>query len=232
MLIAAPTVTAASIVRPALALMLLSLRVQIGWPLGQPADRAPAVPSRPRRRRRRPEPASGAGFGRMLGDLPVSRPRRPGQSPADRCPADLTAPPDWTGSEVSERHRRRPGLPSGAAEAARAERAGAQRAQAVPATVARVVLARPAVSGRLLDPLERTCEILFGVIVVLTFTGSISVATGGAAETRTILVAAIGCNLAWGIVDAAMYLMSNYAERTRAVTTLRAARRARDPESA
>ena len=67
-------------------------------------------------------------------------------------------------------------------------------------------------SGRVLDPIERACEILFGVIMVLTFTGSISVAEGGATETRTVLAAAIGCNLAWGIVDAAMYLMANFAE--------------------
>src|SRR6185436_2646490 len=79
-------------------------------------------------------------------------------------------------------------------------------------------------SSRLLDPLERTCEILFGVIVVLTFTGSISVAEGGRGETRTVLLAAIGCNLAWGIVDGAMYLMSNFAERRRAYAALGAIR--------
>ena len=60
---------------------------------------------------------------------------------------------------------------------------------------------------RILDPLERTSEILFGVIMVLTFTSSISVAESGHAETREVLVAALGCNVAWGIVDAAFYLM-------------------------
>jgi hypothetical protein len=61
--------------------------------------------------------------------------------------------------------------------------------------------------------------------MVLTFTSSISVAEGGAAETRTVLAAAIGCNLAWGIVDSAMYLMTNFTERARGLAMLRALRR-------
>jgi hypothetical protein len=79
-------------------------------------------------------------------------------------------------------------------------------------------------AGRLLDPIERACEVLFGVIMVLTFTGSISVAEGGATERRTVLAAAIGCNLAWGIVDAAMYLLANFTSRARGLATLRAIR--------
>jgi hypothetical protein len=67
-------------------------------------------------------------------------------------------------------------------------------------------------------------EILFGVIMVMTLTGSISIAEGGAADTGTVLAAAIGCNLAWGIIDAAMYLMASVAERARGVATLRAIR--------
>ena len=84
----------------------------------------------------------------------------------------------------------------------------------------------------MLDPIERACEILFGVIMVLTFTGSISVAEGGATETRTVLAAAIGCNLAWGIVDAAMYLMANFTDRARGLATLRAIRRSREHDAA
>jgi len=61
--------------------------------------------------------------------------------------------------------------------------------------------------------------------MVLTFTSSISVAEGGAADTRTMLAGAIGCNLAWGIVDAAMYLMANLSERARGLATMRAIRR-------
>src|SRR5437773_5003428 len=87
-------------------------------------------------------------------------------------------------------------------------------------------------SGRLLDPIERACEILFGVIMVLTFTGSISVAEGGAANTRGVLAAAIGCNLAWGIVDAAMFLMANFTDRARGLVTLNAIRHSRERDAA
>jgi VIT family len=61
---------------------------------------------------------------------------------------------------------------------------------------------------RILDPGERYSEILFGLIMVLTFTGSLSVAKGGHEEVRTMLISAVGCNLAWGIVDAGFYLMA------------------------
>ena len=82
--------------------------------------------------------------------------------------------------------------------------------------------------GPVLDPLERISEILFGVIMVLTFTSSISVAEGGHAETREVLVAALGCNIAWGIVDAAFYLMSSVIGRARGLRILRAIRENRD----
>jgi len=87
-------------------------------------------------------------------------------------------------------------------------------------------------SRRLLNPIERTSEILFGLIMVLTFTTSISVANGGEEDTRTILTGAIGCNLAWGFVDAVMYLMSNFMSRARGLATVRAVRATRDPDAA
>jgi VIT1/CCC1 family predicted Fe2+/Mn2+ transporter len=85
---------------------------------------------------------------------------------------------------------------------------------------------------RLLDPIERFSEILFGVIMVLTFTGSISVASDGRAEIRTMLFGAIGCNLAWGIVDGIMYILSALAERGRGLVVFRALRRTPDAAEA
>jgi len=79
-----------------------------------------------------------------------------------------------------------------------------------------------------LDPVERSSEILFGLIMVLTFTSSISVAEGGRAEMREVLVAAVGCNFAWGLVDAAMYLMANLIERARSLKILNAVKRTAD----
>ena len=85
---------------------------------------------------------------------------------------------------------------------------------------------------RLLDPVERFSEILFGLIMVLTFTLSISAAEAGHAEVRTMLVGALGCNLAWGIVDGIMYLLSVLGERGSGLVTLRAVRRTTDPAEA
>jgi hypothetical protein len=57
-------------------------------------------------------------------------------------------------------------------------------------------------SKRILDPVDRVSEILFGLIMLLTFTGSLSVAEAGREDIRTMLIGALGCNLAWGIIDA------------------------------
>jgi hypothetical protein len=85
---------------------------------------------------------------------------------------------------------------------------------------------------RVLDPLERASEIVFGLLMVLTFTGSIDVAMGGREEVGTILLAALGCNMAWGIVDAAMYLMTSFSQRSRGAATIAAVRRAGEPAAA
>jgi VIT1/CCC1 family predicted Fe2+/Mn2+ transporter len=82
---------------------------------------------------------------------------------------------------------------------------------------------------RVLDPLERASEIVFGLLMVLTFTGSIDVAMGGREEVGTILAAAVGCNLAWGIVDASMYLLTSFSERSRRATAIAAVCRAGSP---
>jgi hypothetical protein len=87
-------------------------------------------------------------------------------------------------------------------------------------------------SQRVLDPLDRTSEILFGLIMVLTFTGSIRVAEAGQEDLRTVLQGAIGCSLAWGVVDAAMYVMAAFMTRARLVGTLKAIRRTSTPETA
>ena len=79
---------------------------------------------------------------------------------------------------------------------------------------------------RLLDPMDRISEVLFGLIMVLTFTGSFSAAQAGRADIREMLLGAIGCNLAWGIIDALMYLMACLGERGQGILTLRAVRNA------
>ncbi len=84
---------------------------------------------------------------------------------------------------------------------------------------------------RVLDPTERFSEILFGLIMVLTFTGSLSAATSAREDVKAMLIGAIGCNLAWGIVDAIMYVMNSLAERGRNLQTLRAIKAAPAPDA-
>lgn len=87
-------------------------------------------------------------------------------------------------------------------------------------------------SKRVLEPHERISEVLFGLIMVLTFTGSLSVATADRAEVRTMLIGALGCNLAWGVIDGVLYLMGCLAEKGRNLRTYRAVRKASDPQKA
>ena len=68
---------------------------------------------------------------------------------------------------------------------------------------------------RLLDPVDRISEVLFGLIMAVTIVGSMSIATAGQAEVRTVLIGALGCNVAWGLVDAVMYVVRTATERAR-----------------
>jgi VIT family len=85
---------------------------------------------------------------------------------------------------------------------------------------------------RVLDPAERVAEVLFGLIMVLTFTGSLSIAEAGREDIRTMLIGALGCNLAWGIIDGALYLMGCLAERGRSLMAFLAVRKTDDPRKA
>lgn len=111
---------------------------------------------------------------------------------------------------------------------------------------------RPPRTKRLLEPIDRISEILFGLIMVLTFTGSLRVieadraieavavidgdADGiGAAsrlEVRAMLIGALGCNTVWGLIDAVLYLMGSLFEKGRNLTILRTVRRTADPRQA
>ena len=75
---------------------------------------------------------------------------------------------------------------------------------------------------RLLDPIERTSEVWFGLIMVLTLTCSLSVVEAGRADVRQMLIDALGCNLAWGIIDAFMYLAASFSERGRIIAVRQA----------
>jgi hypothetical protein len=82
-----------------------------------------------------------------------------------------------------------------------------------------------------LSPVDRVSELLFGLFMALTFVGAVSVTDGGQAQIRTMFVAALGCNLAWGLVDAVMYLVRTVTDRGRSLTLVRSVQAAPDAQS-
>ena len=80
----------------------------------------------------------------------------------------------------------------------------------------------------LLEPLDRISEILFGLIMVLTVTGSFSVLAANRRDVRNMLLVALGCNVAWGVIDAVFYLLQRFGEQGRGIVALRALRKTTD----
>jgi hypothetical protein len=72
-----------------------------------------------------------------------------------------------------------------------------------------------------LSPLERGCEIVFGILMTASVTAATEIGTGGQATVRELLLAAFGCNVAWGMIDAAMFLLQQQFGRFRAHRTMR-----------
>jgi VIT1/CCC1 family predicted Fe2+/Mn2+ transporter len=71
--------------------------------------------------------------------------------------------------------------------------------------------------ARHLSPGERLGELLFGLIMTLTFTLSAGVIFGdGEGASRDLLIATIGCNVAWGIIDGALLILGRVFDRGRA----------------
>jgi len=81
-------------------------------------------------------------------------------------------------------------------------------------------------SKRALNPIERVSEVLFGLIVVLTFTCTIRPKEKG--QVSAILVEAVGCTLAWAIIDAGFYLLGCLSDRGHKLLLLRQLRRSSD----
>ncbi len=83
---------------------------------------------------------------------------------------------------------------------------------------------------RFLNPVERISEVLFGLVMTLSFTCTMSVVTGGREEVGTTLVAVLGCNIAWGVIDGILYLLAAIAERGRKLRMYTLAMQAGDTE--
>lgn|SRR5512134_169617 len=71
------------------------------------------------------------------------------------------------------------------------------------------------VSDAVLSPFERGSEIIFGILMAISVTAAAEITTGGGADVRELMIAALGCNLAWGLIDGVIYLLQLQFERHR-----------------
>jgi hypothetical protein len=89
-----------------------------------------------------------------------------------------------------------------------------------------------AVEKSVLDPIDRLSEILFGLIMVLSATCSLSIAAANRFEVTAMLIGALGCNLAWGLIDAIMFLMARLHSHGADLRTIKAIKGAASPRDA
>jgi hypothetical protein len=80
-----------------------------------------------------------------------------------------------------------------------------------------------------LDTVDRVCELCFGLFMALTFVGAVSAVTAGEDAGRKMLFSALGCNLAWGLADAVMFLVRTLTNRSRRLTLALTVKREQDP---
>ena len=87
---------------------------------------------------------------------------------------------------------------------------------------------------RYLDPASTLGEVLFGLIMTLTFTlgAGIIIEDEGSEGARQLLIALIGCNIAWGLIDGVLYLAGQLFDRSRLRRIGQAVRGAADQRSA
>jgi len=85
---------------------------------------------------------------------------------------------------------------------------------------------------RPLEPMDRIAEVFCGVLMVLTFTLTLSQADAGRETVREMLIAALGCNVAWGLIDGVLYILGCLSESRRNALAFDAVRTATSPDVA
>lgn len=87
--------------------------------------------------------------------------------------------------------------------------------------------------SRYLDPDDILGEVLFGLIMTLGFTlgAGLIVERGKDAITR-MLLGILGCNVTWGLVDSAMYIISSMFDRSRKARLLQSIQESASDEEA
>ncbi|MFV9503575.1 MAG: hypothetical protein AB4911_03325 [Oscillochloridaceae bacterium umkhey_bin13] len=94
--------------------------------------------------------------------------------------------------------------------------------------------------GRLLDPIDRLAQTIYSVLILLTFTlafrvfdltGQIPDMPSDEQIVSELLLAAIGATIAWGVIDAIMYLLLELFQRSERHRLLQQIQAAPDPSS-
>ena len=93
-------------------------------------------------------------------------------------------------------------------------------------------LQKPESHKGLLSPVDRISETLYGVIMALTFTCTMKIAVADSTTVKDMMVAAIGCNIAWGIVDGVMFVMAANSEKGHSLMILRFIQQTKNPSEA
>ncbi|WP_395023187.1 VIT1/CCC1 transporter family protein [Dongia sp.] len=92
---------------------------------------------------------------------------------------------------------------------------------------------RGPVIHRFLDPGDALGEVMFGIIMTLTFTvGARYFMVRGELDTNELIVGAVGCNIAWGIIDAVLFLLGTLFFRSQRARFYQSLRSVTDDKSA
>ena len=75
---------------------------------------------------------------------------------------------------------------------------------------------------RYLDPSDSLLELLFGLIMAFTMTaGARLLSAPNEIDARELIIGLFGCNLAWGIIDGALYPLGSLFNHNRRVQLVR-----------
>ncbi|AHG45005.1 VIT family [Rhizobium leguminosarum bv. trifolii CB782] len=86
---------------------------------------------------------------------------------------------------------------------------------------------------KIIDPGDALGEVLFGLIMALTWTvGSRLVFAKEGLDVHDLIVATIGCNVAWGIIDAVLFFLGTTFNKSRRLRLFRQIKAARSESAA
>jgi VIT1/CCC1 family predicted Fe2+/Mn2+ transporter len=75
---------------------------------------------------------------------------------------------------------------------------------------------------------DRISETLYGVIMALTFTSTIGITKTDSTSVMDMLIGALSCNTAWGLIDAIMFLVMTKTDAARGITIMNFVRKSTD----